>query len=205
MSTRRRSTTYSSINMPGSSVKRSGRGLFAVLLCLLIPPLGLMFLWRKGVFRTRGRILVTALATLEMAVILSMMLPSAAITPTLPVPGSAVRYTPAPESDVRTALSNMDQLLRQQQSPDDGSNASSVTPVDQQQQLIEQQAVLSSIVYAYNGAGSRYYHSVTVCGNQSNLLTLTVEEALNEQLSPCPDCDPPTLTSALGAAISTEE
>lgn len=205
MSTKRRSTTYSSINMPGSSQKRSGRGVFAVLLCFLLPPLGLMFLWRKGVFRSRGRVLLTALTTLEMAILFSTMLPSAAVTPTLPVPGSAERYTPAPESDVRTALSNMDMLLRQQQSPDDNTNTSSVTPVDQQAQLIEQQAVLSSIVYAYNGSGSRYYHSVTVCGNQSNLLTLTVEEALNSQLSPCPDCDPPTLTSALGSTITAEE
>ena len=59
------------------------------------------------------------------------------------------------------------------------------------------QEILNTIVYTYNGSGARYYHSVTVCGNQSNLLSLTVEEALAERLSPCPDCDPP-IYSQLG-------
>jgi len=178
------------MNMPGSGTRRSGRGVFALLLCLVLPPLGLMFLWRKGVFRLRGRVLITALATVEMAVVMSLMMPVSSVSTVQPVPGTAERYAPAPESEVLTALSNMDEILRQQQAAQGGDD--SVVLIDQQQQLAQQQEVLSSIVYAYNGSGTRYYHSVTVCGNQSNLLTLTVQEALAEGLGPCPDCDPPT-------------
>ena len=41
-------------------------------LTLVLPPAGLAFLWRRGVFRARGRVLLTALATVEMAVCFSM-------------------------------------------------------------------------------------------------------------------------------------
>lgn len=201
MSNKRRGAYSPNVSMPGSSVQRSGRGLFGILLCLLIPPLGLMFLWRKGVFRTRGRVLVTALATVEMAVVLALMMPNDAVSPAPPVPGYAERYTPAPESEVLTALSNMDELLRQQQAADAGETY--VSPIDQQQMMAEQQAILDSVVYAVYDSGARYYHSVTVCGNQSNLRALTVQEALADGLSPCPDCDPPTY-SALGLTATAE-
>ena len=184
------------MSMPGSGTKRSGRGMFAILLCIFLPPLGLMFLWRKGVFRLRGRVVITALATAEMAVLFSMMMPAATVSTVTPMPGSAERYAPAPESQVLSALSNMDEILRQQQLAEGGDDT--VVLIDQQQQLAQQQEVLGTIVYAYNGSGTRYYHSVTVCGNQSNLLTLTVQEALAEGLGPCPDCDPPTY-SQLGS------
>ena len=178
------------MNMPGSGTPRSGkprsgRGVFAILLCLLVPPLGLMFLWRKGVFVLRGRVLVSLLATIEMMIIAVMLTPASVVSTVQPVPGSAERYAAASQSDALTALSNMDQLLRQQQSVEAGVPGE--VTVDPEQQ----QAILNTIVYTYNGSGSRYYHSVTVCGNQSNLLTMTVEEALAAKLSPCPDCDPP--------------
>ena len=192
MANKRRSTYSPSMNMPGSSVPRSGRGVFAFLLCLILPPVGLMFLWRKGVFKTRGRVLVTVLATVEMALVAAFMTPVSTVSTVQPVPGSAERYQPAAESEALTALSNMDELLRQQQAEDSGQTY--ISEIDQAQQLAEQQEVLNTIVYTYNGSGSRYYHSVTVCGNQSNLLTMTVEEALAKYLGPCPDCDPPTLS-----------
>ena len=191
MANSRRRVYSPSMNMPGSSVQRSGRGAFAILLCLLLPPLGLMFLWRKGVFMLRGRVLVTLLATIEMMLIAVWLTPDSAVSPVLPIPGSAERYAAATESDALTALSNMDELLRQQQAIDAG--VPYVAPVDQ----AKLQEILNTIVYTYNGSGARYYHSVTVCGNQSNLLSLTVEEALAERLSPCPDCDPP-IYSQLG-------
>ena len=190
MANKRRGAYSPSMNMPGSGTPRSGRGVFAILLTLALPPLGLMFLWRKGVFRVRGRVLISALATVEMAILMSMMAPASTVSTVQPMPGAAQRYELAPESQVLTALSNMDEILRQQQA--DVAGDDSVVLIDQQQQLAQQQEVLNTIVYAYNGSGTRYYHSVTVCGNQSNLLTLTVQEALAKGLGPCPDCDPPS-------------
>ena len=51
------------MDVPGGR-KRGNRGLLALILTLLLPPAGLAFLWRRGVVRTRGRVLLTALATL---------------------------------------------------------------------------------------------------------------------------------------------
>lgn len=202
MSNKRRGAYSPNISMPGSSIKSPGRGAFGIALTLLLPPIGLMFLWRKGVFRTRGRILITAVATIEMAVAIALMMPAASITTAMPIPGAAARFTPAPESEVLTALSNMDELLRQQQAAEAGETY--VSPIDQAAMMAQQEEILASTVYTYNGEGARYYHSVTVCGNQSNLLTLTVEEALAKGLGPCPDCNPP-IYSALGAAPEPTE
>lgn len=200
MSTKRRGNYSPNMNMPGSSASRSGRGVFAILLCLLIPPLGLLFLWRKGVFRPRGRVLVTALATVEMAVIAVLLLPVSTVSSVDPLPVNAARYTPAPESQVLTALSNMDELLRAQQG---ASAEATIAPIDQEAQMAAQQEILSTVVYAVYDSGARYYHSQTVCGNQNNLRSLTVEEALAEGLGPCPDCNPPTYSS-LGATPTPE-
>lgn len=202
MSNRRPGAYSPNIRMPGSSIKSPGRGAFGIVLTLLLPPIGLMFLWRKGVFRTRGRVFVTAVATVEMAVFLALMMPGSTIATATPIPGAAERFTPAPESEALTALSNMDELLRQQESVAAGE--SYVSPIDQAAQMAEQEQILATTVYTYNGDGARYYHSVTVCGNQSNLLSLTVEEALAKGLSPCPDCDPP-IYSALGATAEPTE
>ena len=196
MSNSRNSTYSPSMNMPGSSVPRSGRGVFAMLLCFLLPPLGLMFLWRKGVFMLRGRVLITLLATVEMMIIAVLLTPASVVSTVTPIPGSAERYTAASESDALTALSNMDELIRQQQAAEAGETY--ISPVDQAAQLAQQQEILNTIVYTYNGSGARYYHSVTVCGNQSNLRSRTVQEALAKQLGPCPDCNPPVY-SQLGA------
>ena len=37
-----------------SSSRKSKRGVWGLVLTLLCPPAGLAFLWRRGVFRTRG-------------------------------------------------------------------------------------------------------------------------------------------------------
>ena len=112
----RRSSSYSpNMRMPGSSNPRPNRGIFALILCIAAPPLGLMFLWRMGVFRTRGRMIVTALATVEMIIIGVLLTPQAVQESVTPVPGVPSRVTPAPESNVLTALSNMDEILRAQQ------------------------------------------------------------------------------------------
>ena len=52
--------------------RRSNRALGGLLLTLLLPPIGIAYLWRRGVFRTRGRVLLSCVATIEMAVLLAL-------------------------------------------------------------------------------------------------------------------------------------
>jgi ABC-type transport system involved in cytochrome bd biosynthesis fused ATPase/permease subunit len=196
--------TTPNLRMPGSSRRKPNRGIFAILLSLLCPPLGLLLLWRVGIFRTRGRMLLTALATVEMAVIAVMMMPTAELQTATVMPADPVRATRAPESEVLTALSNMDELLYQQQLANviaqGGSEADLMSDEEKNaQHEAEQETILNTIVYSVN-SGAKLYHSAPMCGNQSNRRELTVRQAKLEGLGACSDCNPPVVD-----AISASE
>lgn len=208
MSDRRRSGASSDIRMPGSSRPKQNRAVFGLILCLLAPPLGLVFLWRMGVFRPRGRMLLTTLATVEMAVIALLLMPRAELDLASPVPAVPARVTPAPDSEVLTALSNMDELLYQQQIQDAQNSGTQIEEPNaeaERQARIEakQEEINNTIVYAVN-SGAKYYHAVQVCGNQSNRRSLTVREAILEGLGACSDCNPPSPSDA-EALIDAED
>ena len=52
----------------------SGRGVATLVLTLLLPPVGLMLMWMRQIFTSRGRLLLTGLATLEMTLFHGKML-----------------------------------------------------------------------------------------------------------------------------------
>ena len=186
-------------NMETPSRKKGNRGLFGLILTLVLPPVGLAYLWRAGVFRTRGRMLITALATIEMAVIFSFMLPQDELLSQAPVPVAPVAATIAPDDGVVSALDNLDQLLAQRQAEQEAASGVTPTPAptDDAAYLAEQEAILHTIVYSVYGNGARYYHKNSVCGTQSNRRELTVEEAMAEGMGACPDCDPPVYIGPL--------
>lgn len=192
------------LGMPGSSRRKPNRGVFSLILCLLCPPLGLMLIWRLGVFRARGRLLLTLLSVIEMSVLAVMAMPKAQLQTVAAVPSVPARATAAPESDVLTALSTMDEILYQQQLQEviqqGGSETDLLSEEERQAQLkAEQEEILNTVVYCVN-SGAKLYHSGPVCGNQSNRRQLTVREAKLEGLGACPDCNPPTVD-----AISMDE
>jgi len=193
----RKKTAYTP-NMETPTAKKSGsRGKLGVLLCLLLPPVGIAFLWRRGVFRTRGRLLMTAIATLEMALVLSFLLPVSEIITVSPMPAPPAAVTVAPNDGVVTALSNMDQLLAEKQAAEAALNVTP-EPADEDAPAIaqhnaQQQAILQTYVYSvFNNA--KLYHSRQECETQTNRRTLTVQEAMNEGMGACPNCDPPVFT-----------
>lgn len=176
--------------------RRSNRALGGLLLTLLLPPVGLAYLWRRGVFRTRGRVLLSCVATLEMAVLLLIFLPTPQLPQELPVAHLPVAVTIAPDDGIVTALSNIDQLLAQQQAAEAAASATQEPLTDEQaeaQRAAEQEAILNTIVYSvYSNA--KYYHAAEICGTQSNRRALTVREAMNEGMGACPNCNPPVYT-----------
>lgn len=185
------------LNMPGSSRRRPNRAIFSLILCLLCPPLGLMLLWRVGIFRTRGRLLLTLLSVIEMSVLAVATMPKAQLQTVSAVPAVPTRATPAPESDVLTALSTMDDILYQQQLQNvieqGGSEADLLSEEERQAQLLaEQEEIMNTVVYCVN-SGAKLYHTGPICGNQSNRRSLTVREAKLEGLGACPDCNPPVV------------
>ena len=197
MKTRNRTSTQT-IRRPTKERAVSARGLGVLLLLLFLPPVGLLVLWRQGVFRARGRMLLTALATVEMTLMVVLLTPRPALTSQLPLPVAPQAVTQAPETDNLSALYNIEELLYQQQLEQvkaQGGDERDLMTEEQklQSQEIEREEILNTTVYAVFNHAQRY-HAQRVCGTQSNNRELTVREAMMEALSPCPDCNPPVWT-----------
>ena len=176
--------------------RRSNRALGGLLLTLLLPPIGIAYLWRRGVFRTRGRVLLSCVATIEMAVLLALLLPTAELPQEAPMAHLPVAVTIAPDDGIVSALSNIDQLLAQQQAAEAAASATEAPLTDEEaaaQHAAEQEAILNTIVYSvYSNA--KYYHAAEICGTQSNRRALTIREAMNEGMGACKNCNPPVYT-----------
>ena len=175
------SNAYSpNLKRPGGQSKK--RTALKVALCLLLPPVGLLWIWRTRSFALRGRILTSALACASLCLMcLPLFQPAGA--PTVHtrsrVPVAATR---APEEDTATALGNIEELLAQQEAGD-----TQTAPA--QPQLTDEQ-IYNTIVYSvFNNAEN--YHVGPTCEGQENGRRLTVRQALDLSLTPCPICNPP--------------
>lgn len=198
-----RRVTSDTVRRPSRKRRSINPGLLSIVLCVVLPPVGLVYLWRTGSLNARGRAIMSGVATIGMAFLVSLLLPgmfSSLSQDASPVPGSAALITPSPESDVATALSNMEQLLRIQEAENTGGDVA-IAAMSDAEIAAAGEALLNTTVYGVYSSGARYYHSKTVCGNQSNLRSMTLREALEDGLGPCPDCNPPTY-SELGDASS---
>lgn len=179
------------MNAPTRSRKGS-RGLLGLVLTLVLPPLGLVYLWREGVFRARGRMFLTALATLEMAVFFLLVMPETELSSQVPMPVAPVAATIAPDDGVVNALDNLDQLLAARQEELAAQSGETPEPTeDNEAYRLEQEAILQTTVYSVFGSSAKYYHKDTVCETQSNRRSLTVQEAMGEGMGACPNCNPP--------------
>ena len=103
------------VERPSKQRAVSVRGVVGIVLTLLVPPVGLFFLWSQGVFRTRGRMLLTTLATLAMAVCFVQLTPHQELAVQRPIPAPPAAVTPAPEGENLTALYNIEELIYEQQ------------------------------------------------------------------------------------------
>ena len=175
----------------------SGRAVCALVLCLLVPPLGLAYMWRLGVFRNRGRVIISVIACVEMMIMLSAgmfgLVGRGGDMPTVePVPGVAAAVTAHPDDETINALSNIDDIIAMNMKNEANDEISpDATPIlTQQEMLAQQEEIYNTIVYSVH-RGAKYYHVSTVCGTQSNGRELTIREAIAENMGACPNCDPP--------------
>ena len=100
-SSRPRDNGYTAgVKRPSAERAMSLRGAVGLLLTVLLPPVGLFFLWQQGVFRTRGRVLLTGLATLEMMGMVVLLTPHQELTPRMPVPAPPALVTASPTEEV---------------------------------------------------------------------------------------------------------
>lgn len=200
MAKRPRSTPNTQkLRRPTPQTLISLRGLGTILLTLILPPVGLMLMWMRGIFTSRGRLLMTTLATVEMTAVFVLLTPHAELANQYPLPVSPVAVTKAPATEENlSALYNIEELLYQQQMAQveaesvDETETTTDAELDQRK-AEEREAVLNTIVYAVYSHANRY-HAQRECGNQTNSRELTVRQAMLEALSPCPDCNPPVWT-----------
>ncbi|MBQ6374822.1 MAG: hypothetical protein IJJ45_10100 [Clostridia bacterium] len=198
MNTQNAASSTSNLQRPSKQRPLSLRGLVSILLLVLLPPLGLLFMWRNGVFRTRGRMLLTTLATLEMMAIAVLITPRAQLSTQMPLPAAPVSVTAAPEEENLSALYNIEELIYarrlEEVKAQGGDETDLMTEAEKlEKQTVDREKILNTIVYAVYNHAVRY-HAQMVCGTQSNGRALTVQEAMMEALSPCPDCNPPVWT-----------
>ena len=195
MAGRESKNTYSpNTRRPETKRAMSGRAVGGLIMTLLFPPLGLAFLWRNGVFLTRGRMMITALAALEMTLIVSMLLPEQKMTTVLPVASIPSSVTKAPQEDVADALSNLQELLSENYATPEPEELTEEEKAALEAQKAQEEAefeeMMNTIVYSvYDGAV--YYHAVKDCDGQINNKEQTVREALANRLAACSKCNPP--------------
>ncbi len=187
------------VERPSKQGAVSSRAVWGLILTVVLPPVGLMFLWHRGVFRTRGRMLLTGLATVEMALLVIWLTPHAELTPRMPVPAAPPQVTAAPQGETLNALYNIEQLLYEQQLAKveaQGGSAMDLMTEEEKLEMVNQQneEAYNTTVYSVYGDDAIYYHATKVCRTQTNGRELTVRDALRQGLQPCPYCNPPTVT-----------
>jgi len=192
------------VERPSKERAISGRGVAGLLLTILLPPAGLLYLWRQGVFRTRGRLLLTALATVEMTALFVLLTPHQELTPRMPVPAPPPQVTEAPEGEELTALYNIEQLVYNKRLEEvvaaGGTERDLMTEEEKLEQANEEtEAIYNTVVYSVYGSDAVYYHATKVCRTQTNGRELTVRDALREGLTACPNCNPPSLDTLTAA------
>ena len=192
---RRSGSAYTqNINAPSKNRAISRRGWFGIIAAVLLPPVGIYFLWREGVFQTRGRMLITTLATLEMMFLIVLVTPRAELNSVSPVPAAPPSVTAAPVGETVNALTNMEQLIYERMRAEALAAGRDEESLLTQQELLEKVNAQNEVIYnttvysVYSNA--KYFHREPICGNQTNGRSLTTREALREGLGQCPNCLP---------------
>ena len=192
--------TYSpNVKKPANKRNPGGQAALCMLLLLLLPPVGLIYMWYSGIFLLRGRVFLSVIATMEMALLLTLFLPTASVQTLMPETHLPTAATVAPDDGGSSALDNIDELLRAEQAaatPDPEEVAAQATEVPESYRA-EQKALLDEIVYTVKGDSAVYYHCRQDCSGQNNSRELTLREALNLGMGACPNCDPPVYKETL--------
>lgn len=173
------------------------RAIIALILLVLLPPIGIAMLWYKGIFELRGRVLLTVIGAIIMTLAFGWMMPSPTVVEVQPSAVKAQLRSPLPTDAALNALSNMEELLAGienqtvVQSDYNEATGQTVAEDDAVEETPEPEDPMAAVVYSVR-SGAKYYHKASECNGQVNRRTLTVAQALNEGLKACGRCDPPS-------------
>ena len=169
--------------------KRLSLVLFGAL-CLFVPPIGLIALWRSGKIGTPSRFLFSAAALASMTFIFSMTVRAGSGTAgILPVPQTP-RQVGYNSAVVMPAATTVPVVI--DTGAENGGLTISYAPNDSGfgedgGELPIEPVVQIPIVYAVTN-NATYYHYQQMCDMQNNSRALTLVEAVAEGLLPCEKC-----------------
>ncbi|NLG25344.1 MAG: hypothetical protein GX558_08305 [Clostridiales bacterium] len=165
----------------------------------LLPPMGMLFAWRSRHVELRGRLILSAMAGATMTAMLTALLggaPAAAIKPTPSVPTeygyAAVTAAPAPVGAQAPVVAPGVTPAPGPEGGEVGGDAAPARPdAAEATQPPQIDRLDATLVYAVK-SNATMYHASDICDGQVNRRVLTLREALDEVLAPCPKCNPPT-------------
>lgn len=158
--------------------------ILLAILCLLLPPIGVLLLWRSSrmTMPVRAALSAAGLASMTLIFFLLMRPTSTASTTILPVPvtpvqaGYGVSATDPYTAQATNVPAQPDAVIISSEPTADPSVA------QEPGELTD-----DTIVYAVTNNASSYHLSV-ICDQQENHRSLTLREALDEGLAPCEKC-----------------
>lgn len=149
----------------------AGKTILQIVLLIVLPPVGLLWLWRRTSYPRRGQFILSILALCSMTVMFTLYFNASVPDPIAPVPQAANVLSasePTPEP-----------------TPEPPPTTQQPTPEPDPTQEPE-----PVYVYAVR-TNATQYHAGKKCEKQSNRRKLLLEDALAEGLEPCPKCNPP--------------
>lgn len=161
--------------LAGLRVQREAGKRLAILavLCLLLPPVGLICLWRSRHTNMPVRLGLSLASVLMMVLVMSLVRPHAGVEGVVPTPVRAERVGYLAAVPEATAQPQDYNVTYYSTDTTEGTDVSLET----------------AYVYAADGIDS-YYHATADAENMVNLRQLTYAQALREGLTPCPNCYP---------------
>ena len=161
--------------------------LFALAaLCLLLPPVGILLVWRMEKTEMSVRAALSAVGLLSCIFIFMLLLrPKAVVSTIQPVPETPLQAGFGSAASAQYAEVPIPEATNIPAQPEVVITLSTADP-----SLVQQEPdVLTddSIVYAVTNNASSY-HLYEICDQQENHRALTLRDALNEGLAPCEKC-----------------
>ncbi len=167
--------------MPEDEAKKPA--LIFLILCVLLPPLGILCAWRSRRMTFPLRLILSGAGFISMTLIFFLLMRPAeevsTIRPTPALPQTAGYGTAQTDN---TSVTQTDEAIPAQPDAVTPSNSYSEPLIQNSGELTE-----DSIVFAVTNNASSY-HLYEICDLQQNNRALTLRDALNEGLQPCAKC-----------------
>ena len=218
-SRRARSASPNLKYQPVGQEKTTGELILAVVLCLLVPPVGIVYAWRGKLSGVIARILPTLAGLASMTLIFALIFHTPSTvdaikpSPVVPLPFNYIAPTaaPAPGVDESEIFQNayQDEYEDEEAQDAEGSIPEGAAPApatgdvyagsDGQDETETENVVEAEptpeptpeVITVFAVAqNATLYHAYETCDGQLNTRELTLEQAKQEGLRPCTKCRP---------------